>query len=120
MNVDRYITDEAVSLAAEVTGEAVSWREHMHRSLQRALPGILAQHRADVLREVFSGDPFMDTALVRRGIREEAWTADDAGRPDGHPDVTDAEGRVWSWWKGDLYRHGDMAWPRHHIEVVAE
>lgn len=22
-----------------------------------------------------------------------------------HPDITDRFGRVWVWWKGDLYRH---------------
>lgn len=22
-----------------------------------------------------------------------------------HPDLTDHHGRVWQWWKGDLYRH---------------
>jgi hypothetical protein len=26
------------------------------------------------------------------------------------PDVTDKFGRVWTWWKGDLYRHCSMAW----------
>lgn len=51
-----------------------------------------------------------------------------------HPDITDARGRVWSWWRGDLYRHtvqeGEfhpnpritagytMAWPREHVEAV--
>lgn len=29
-----------------------------------------------------------------------------------HPDIIDVHGRVWTWWKGDLYRHdGVLAWP---------
>lgn len=31
------------------------------------------------------------------------------------PDVTDSQGRVWTWWKGDLYRHGVSAVPRAMI-----
>ncbi|MFD8577350.1 hypothetical protein ACFV1H_18705 [Streptomyces virginiae] len=33
-----------------------------------------------------------------------------------HPDITDHHGRVWTWWKGDLYRHCTLAWPRSHVE----
>lgn len=29
-----------------------------------------------------------------------------------HPDITDHHGRVWTWWKGDLYRHCSLAWTR--------
>lgn len=47
-----------------------------------------------------------------------------------HPDITDVHGRVWTWWKGDLYRTprpdiypptpenpegGRSAWPRDFI-----
>lgn len=32
-----------------------------------------------------------------------------------HPNVTDRFGRVWSWWKGDLYRHCGNAAPKHMI-----
>lgn len=32
-----------------------------------------------------------------------------------HPDLVDAEGRRWQWWKGDLYRHERKAWPRHFL-----
>lgn len=27
-----------------------------------------------------------------------------------HPDIVDRHGRVWVWWKGELYRHCGMAW----------
>lgn len=33
------------------------------------------------------------------------------------PDVTDLFGRVWTWWKGDLYRHCHNAAPKHMIET---
>lgn len=33
----------------------------------------------------------------------------------GHPDVTDRLGRVWTWWKGDLYRHCGNAAPKDMI-----
>jgi hypothetical protein len=33
-----------------------------------------------------------------------------------HPDVTDVQGRVWTWWKGDLFRHEGKAWPRDFIQ----
>lgn len=32
-----------------------------------------------------------------------------------HPDITDRFGRVWTWWKGDLYRHCGLAFPRHFL-----
>jgi hypothetical protein len=33
-----------------------------------------------------------------------------------HPDITDRFGRVWQWWKGDLYRHdGCLAIPGRWI-----
>jgi hypothetical protein len=33
-----------------------------------------------------------------------------------HPDITDGFGRVWEWWKGDLYRHdGCIVIPRRWI-----
>lgn len=32
-----------------------------------------------------------------------------------HPDVTDRFGRVWTWWKGDLYGHCSMAWTQDMI-----
>jgi hypothetical protein len=28
-----------------------------------------------------------------------------------HAPITDRLGRVWTWWKGDLYRHDSMATP---------
>jgi hypothetical protein len=28
-----------------------------------------------------------------------------------HPDLVDGRGRVWTWWKGDLYRNGHSAYP---------
>lgn len=33
------------------------------------------------------------------------------------PDITDNEGRVWAWWKGDLYRHEGKAWPKAFIPI---
>ena len=50
MNVDRYITDEAVEAAynAEWGGDD---RAQIRVDLRAALPSILAVHRADVLRE---------------------------------------------------------------------
>lgn len=33
-----------------------------------------------------------------------------------HPDIIDHHGRVWTWWKGDLYRHCKLAWPRTFVE----
>ena len=33
-----------------------------------------------------------------------------------HPDVMDRFGRVWTWWKGDLYRHCGNAAPKHMID----
>ena len=33
-----------------------------------------------------------------------------AAKAAAHPDITDALGRVWVWWKGDLYLHDNMAW----------
>lgn len=33
-----------------------------------------------------------------------------------HPDIVDHHGRAWAWWKGDLYRHCGMAWPRAMVE----
>ncbi|MFF3312530.1 hypothetical protein [Streptomyces sp. NPDC002952] len=33
-----------------------------------------------------------------------------------HPDIVDHHGRVWTWWKGTLYRHCGLAWPRVFIE----
>jgi hypothetical protein len=32
-----------------------------------------------------------------------------------HPDITDVLGRVWKWWKGDLYVHDKMGWPKSLI-----
>jgi hypothetical protein len=32
-----------------------------------------------------------------------------------HPDITDTLGRVWVWWKGDLYTHDGMAWPQEFV-----
>lgn len=29
----------------------------------------------------------------------------------GHPDLLDGRGRRWAWWKGELYRHGNSAYP---------
>ncbi len=38
-----------------------------------------------------------------------------------HPDLVDAYGRRWTWWKGDLWRHGSKAWGRCMLpEPVAE
>jgi hypothetical protein len=33
-----------------------------------------------------------------------------------HPDVTDHHGRVWTWWKGTLYRHCGLAWPAEFVQ----
>ncbi|MEV5319104.1 hypothetical protein AB0K92_15860 [Streptomyces sp. NPDC052687] len=54
------------------------------------------------------------TALIVQWaiIREELGAA---GR-DEHPNITDHHGRVWTWWKGDLYRHCGMVWPRSFVE----
>lgn len=50
-----------------------------------------------------------------------------------HPNIVDVKGRVWTWWKGDLYRTpmpdvypptperpegGKAAWPRHFIPTA--
>ncbi len=36
-----------------------------------------------------------------------------------HPDQTDEFGRVWTWWKGDLYRHDDtLAVPLDMISLL--
>jgi hypothetical protein len=36
-----------------------------------------------------------------------------------HPDVVDRHGRVWTWWKGDLYRHDDtLAFPLEMIQAA--
>jgi hypothetical protein len=32
-----------------------------------------------------------------------------------YPDITDHHGRVWVWWKGDLYRHCGLAFPEDWI-----
>ncbi len=32
-----------------------------------------------------------------------------------HPDITDRFGRVWVWWKGDLYRHCNQCIPGEWI-----
>lgn len=32
-----------------------------------------------------------------------------------HPDITDRFGRVWTWWKGDLYRHCGCAIPERWV-----
>jgi hypothetical protein len=32
-------------------------------------------------------------------------------------DITDDQGRVWTWWKGDLYRHGVSAVPKSMIRT---
>ncbi|MFB8401126.1 hypothetical protein [Streptomyces sp. NPDC055912] len=33
-----------------------------------------------------------------------------------HPDITDRHGRVWTWWKGTLYRHCSLAFPQSFVE----
>jgi hypothetical protein len=43
----------------------------------------------------------------------EALTALEAAE---HPDIIDHHGRVWTWWKGDLYRHCGNAAPSHMID----
>lgn len=38
-----------------------------------------------------------------------------------HPNLLDGQHREWTWWEGDLYRHGSKAWPRDHLpEPVTE
>jgi hypothetical protein len=52
-----------------------------------------------------------------------------------HPDIVDVNGRIWTWWKGTLYRTprpdiypptperpegGKAAWPRHFIPTAEE
>lgn len=32
-----------------------------------------------------------------------------------HADISDHYGRVWAWWKGEMYRHCAMAWPLEFI-----
>ena len=37
-------------------------------------------------------------------------------REDGTlPDIIDVHGRTWSWWKGSLWRHDQLAWTRYMI-----
>jgi hypothetical protein len=51
-----------------------------------------------------SGVEGLNAAIVEwRAIRAELAALERAE----HPDITDRHGRVWSWWKGDLYRHDD-------------
>ena len=38
----------------------------------------------------------------------------------GHPAFADKFGRVWTWWKGDLWHHDDtLAMPRDMVERLA-
>lgn len=32
--------------------------------------------------------------------------------------VTDSRGRVWEWWKGNLYRHGNSAVPLEMLRML--
>lgn len=76
-DVGRYVTDAVYPAWRSLTDAGHDVPPHAAgHAIRAALPGILAAHRADVLREVFSGD-YMESALVRRGIRDEAWALDD-------------------------------------------
>ena len=50
MNVDRYITYEAVTAACQFS--QYGFREDVGNALRAALPSVLARHRADVLAEL--------------------------------------------------------------------
>ena len=50
-----------------------------------------------------------------RSLRAELRAAEEAE----HPNIVDRFGRVWIWWKGDLYRHDDtLAVPHDMIEIM--
>lgn len=59
----------------------------------------------------------MSTAAIRELIAswQESRRALRAIEEAEHLDVTDALGRVWVWWKGELYCHDGMAWPLGHV-----
>ena len=71
MNVDRYITDEAVQAATDAMHSGTSDRL-VAIGLRAALPSVLAQHRLDVLREVLAWFDFEShTAdILRDAINE--------------------------------------------------
>lgn len=54
-----------------------------------------------------SGIPLDALVPVWLRLREEIALLDAVE----HPDLTDGQGRRWTWWKGDLYRHEGRALP---------
>ena len=80
MDVDRYITDEAVrTVALTAFGAADSAAlDEAHDVLLVALPGILAQHRADVLREAAVVIAFSDADEVMDDVATLMRLADEA------------------------------------------
>lgn len=51
-----------------------------------------------------------------RSLRAELRAQEEAE----HPPISDAYGRTWIWWKGDLYRHDDtLAVPKDMIEIMS-
>lgn len=75
-DVDRYLTDEVV--AAGWQGATEPNPPSVRTILRAALPGILARHRADVLREALSWfDPMGSAAELLRDAVDEAEAVTD-------------------------------------------
>jgi hypothetical protein len=79
-DVDRYITDEAVEAVLAVYRFRKTQQSAVADILRAALPGVLARHRADVLREAASQmlDPYIgcadDACRTLRAMAQQAVT----------------------------------------------